>query len=619
MAISAEQPDAPDAGSLYQQRCATCHENATGRMPTRAVLRELPPESIVISLTNGAMVLQANGMNRDEIRAVAGYLSAKPFGGPQVAMVKPNPCKDSRADSAEELRRALRKPGQWNGWGPSTLRQAQDSGRTQSAGSTEGITTARFQPDPGLRARDVPKLKMKWAYAYDGRFAQGQPSVVGGRLFVSDTLGTVSALDAKTACEHWQFKAPYSVKVAIVVGEIEIGREKKAVAFFGDERSSIYAVDAVDGSLLWKTVVDTHPAARTVGSLVLHEGRLYVPVSSAEEGASRDPKYKCCTFRGAVLSLNAADGKILWKSHAIEAEPKPYKMSTEGSQLFGPAGGAIWSAPTLDARRGVIYAATGNSYTDVPTDGSNAIVAFDLATGARKWVNQVTASDNFVLGCNANSRGVGNCPVQGGPDVDFGASVILKTLRNGRQLVLAGQKSGMVYALDPDAGGKVVWQMKTGQGSALGGIEWGMAADDEYLYVANSDANVQENGMPGLTALRIADGLRRWHVPTPTVQCSWGADQCRRGQPGAVTAMPGVVFSGALDGHLRAYDAKDGSIIWDVDTAPPVQTVNGGITAGGALDQGGVTIADGVVYVNSGYGRWGRAGRLLLAFSVDGK
>ena len=592
--VLAAQPVGHD---LYAQRCAACHDNATGRTPARDLLRILPPESIVTSLTNGAMIFQASGLSREEILALAGYVSEKPFGTPLAAQTRPNPC----ARAARPLKLdSLRSRYLWNGWG----RDPENS---------------RYQPHPGLKASDVPRLKVKWAYAYAGRFAYGQPTVIGDRLFVTNSLGEIRSLDAATGCEHWTFNANTSAKVAITVAAVRIGGMKRSAAFFGDERATVYAVDADTGASLWSAVIDTHAVARIAGAPVFYDGKLYVPVSAAEEAAARDPKYPCCTFRGSVVALDAASGNVLWKSHAIDAEPRPHRVSTAGAQMSGPAGGAIWSAPTIDVRRQVIYAATGNSYTDVDSDGSDAIIAFDLKTGARRWVNQLTRGDNFVIGCPKDKAGEGNCPADGGPDFDFGASPILRALPNGRRILIAGQKSGLVYGLDPDDNGRLRWQVRVGHGSALGGVEWGMAADDEYVYVANSDAGLREGALPGLTALRIEDGAQRWHIPTPTTACSWGEEQCRRGQPGAVTLIPGVVFSGALDGRIRAYDAATGAILWDFDTAPAVATINGPATEGGSIDAGGATIANGVLYVNSGYGRWGKPGRLLLAFSVDGK
>jgi len=584
--------EAVDGAALYSQRCAVCHDNPTGRTPTRLMLRNIQPEGIVAALAEGAMRPQATGMTRDEMNAVASFLTGKAIGA-QAALTQPNACKSSPPLAADA-------PAHWNGWGRDVL-------------------NTRFQPTPGLSASDVPKLKLKWAYAYEGRFAQGQPTLIGDRLFVSNTLGEVSQLDVRTGCAYWTFKGETSIKTALSVGSVRIGNVAKQLAFFGDERARAYAVDASTGTLVWSTVLETHAVARTVGSPVFHQGRLYVPMSSAEESASMNPQYACCTFRGSLTALDAATGKVLWKSFPITEEPKPMKINSNGVQMFGPAGAAIWSAPTIDAKRSLIYVATGNSYTDADTDGNDAIVAFDLATGARRWVNQVQPDDNFIIGCGDRNRGVGNCPQDGGPDYDFGASPILQSLPNGKQVILAGQKSGTVYALDPDNQGKLLWKQQVGRGSALGGVEWGPATDNKNVYVAVSDANAGKEGKPGLTALDLVDGTPRWHVPTPVVECSWGKGSCVRGQPGAVTVIPGVVFSGALDGHLRAYDVNDGKIIWDIDTAIPTAVVNGPETAGGSVDSGGITIANGNVFVTSGYGRWGKPGRLLLVYSVDGK
>jgi polyvinyl alcohol dehydrogenase (cytochrome) len=355
------------------------------------------------------------------------------------------------------------------------------------------------------------------------------------------------------------------------------------------------------------------------GAPTYHDGVVYFSVSSHEEVASGSDKYPCCTFRGAVVALDAATGKQIWKAYGIPVEAKQTKTSSSGVQLFGPAGGAIWSSPTIDVKRKLIYVGTGNSYTDVDTQGGNdSIVAFDLKTGKRVWANQVTPKDSFVLGCPKGKEGTGNCPANSGPDFDFGSSPILRTLPNGKQIILAGQKSGMMYGLDPDKNGELVWQTRVGQGSALGGVEWGFSADSQNAYVSVSDAILQA-GAPGLYALQLATGKLQWQVPTPTVTCSWSSGRCLRAQAAATSVIPGIVFSGAFDGHLRAHSTVDGKIVWDFDTAPAQNTVNGLHVEGGSIDATGPVIANGMVYINSGYGSWGKSGRLLLAFSVDGK
>src|SRR5499433_1333149 len=253
-----------------------------------------------------------------------------------------------------------------------------------------------------------------------------------------------------------------AVRAAVSVGPLPAGSKTKYAVYFGDEKSNVQALDADTGKLLWKTKVEDHFLSRITGAPVLYRNRIYAPVSSFEETAGRDAKYECCTFRGSLVALDAYTGKILWKSFTVREEPKPFKKNSAGTQMFGPAGGAIWSAPTLDLKRKLIYVATGNSYTDVPTGHSDAIIAFDLETGKLKWVNQVTPKDNFLVGCR--QPGVGNCPADAGPDYDFGSSPILHTLPNKKQLILAGQKSSVIYALDPDRQGKVVWQVRLGAG-----------------------------------------------------------------------------------------------------------------------------------------------------------
>jgi polyvinyl alcohol dehydrogenase (cytochrome) len=447
--------------------------------------------------------------------------------------------------------------------------------------------------------------------------ATGQPTIIGDRLFVTTEVGQIFCLNAQTGCTYWTINVGAAVRAAISVGPLPGGSRTKFAVYFGDEKSMVHAVDAATGKTIWKTKIEDHLLSRITGSPILYRNRIYVPVSSFEETAGRDAKYECCKFRGSVVALDAYTGKVIWKSYTVQDEPKPFKKNSAGTQMYGPAGGAIWSAPTVDPKRGVIYVATGNSYTDVETHHSDAIIAYDLKTGKLKWVFQATAKDNFLVGCR--QPGVGNCPEKGGPDHDFGSSPVLRTLPNGKQVILAGQKSGVMWALDPDNQGKVLWQNKIGSGGALGGIEWGFAADQENVYVPMADTG-GPNRKPGITALKIATGEQLWHVPAPKVPCSWGTTRCNNSQSAAATVIPGVVFSGSVDGHMRAYSTKDGSILWDYDTAQEMTTVNGGQKKGGTLDGGGPTIANGILYTNSGYARLiGHPGNLLLAFSVDGK
>jgi polyvinyl alcohol dehydrogenase (cytochrome) len=592
---SLQQPSpaiSPEGAAIYKQKCAVCHDEPQERVPPLFLIRRRSAEDVIMTLTSGSMKQQASGLSAEQIRALAIHLTGKQPGPPVEANLGANRC----AIPAPPIN--LKAP-QWNGWG-------------------FDLDNSRFQPKPGIKAEDVPKLKVKWAWAHPGPMATGQPTIIGDRLYLTIEAGMVVCLNAQTGCAYWAMQPGAAVRAAISVGPLPAGSKAKYAVYFGDEKSNIQALDADTGKLLWKTKVEDHFLSRITGAPVLYRNRLYVPVSSFEETAGRDAKYECCTFRGSLLALDAYTGKILWKSFTVRQEAKPFKKNSAGTQMYGPAGGAIWSAPTLDLKRRLIYVGTGNSYTDVEAENTDAIVAFDMVTGKIRWVNQVTPKDNFLVGCRQG--GVGNCPEKNGPDYDFGSSPVLRTLPNGKQILLGGQKSGVMWAFDPDNNGKVLWQVKVGNGGALGGIEWGFAADLENVYIPVADPGGGAARRPGLTALRIATGEQLWHVPAPKAQCSWGTTRCLNSQSAAATVIPGVVFSGTADGRLRAYSTKDGAIIWEVDTAQPINTVNAGVTKGGTLDGGGPTVANGVLYTNSGYGRLiGYPGNLLLAFTVDGK
>jgi polyvinyl alcohol dehydrogenase (cytochrome) len=572
---------APVGEALYLARCAACHDGKPqARMPGREEIAKRSPEDILKTMMAGAMQPQSAGLSAEDGRAIARYLTGKEFGKVETSTV--GRC----AGGGRPFR--IENAG-WNGWGVD-------------------VANTRYQDHGGLNAEEVPKLKLKWAFGFPGTsVAYGQPAMVGGRVFVGSGSGRVYSLDAATGCTYWSFDAGMGVRTAISIG--------KSAAYFGDVAANVYAVDALSGKLIWKAHVDDHPIARITGSPVLFEGRLYVPVASVEEASAMSPTYECCKFRGSIVALDAATGKQIWKSYSVTDPPKPTRKTKAGVQLYGPAGAAIWSAPTIDAKRKLIYAATGNSYTDVDINTSNAILAIDMDSGRLKWASQVLAKDNFVMGCRPGQDG---CPAEMGPDADFGSSPILRTLANGKQIILAGQKSSTLYGMDPEQQGKVLWQIKLGQGGGLGGIEWGFAADFTAAYVAVSD-RISRGGTPGgLHAVRLEDGEKLWSKMPVKLDCDPRAKGCNSAQSAAVSMIPGAVFSGSIDGHLRAFSTKTGEIVWDFNTAQTFQTVTGVEATGGSIDAAGPVIANGLVLTNSGYGVWnGLPGNVLLAFSVQ--
>ena len=478
----------PDGAALYRERCASCHDNggAEARIPKREEIAARTPEAIVNALFEGVMIVQAAGLTVDEGRAIARFVSGKEFSArADVPLVK---CEGP-------AKRFSLTPGDWNGWGVA-------------------LDNARYQAKPGLSAADVPRLKLKWAFAFPGDTrAYSQPAVAGGRVFVGTHGGAIYSLDAATGCAYWSFKADGTVRGAISIARSKNGR--RHIAYFADLRAMAYGVDAETGALIWKMKLEEHPAARITGSPVYYEGRLFVPIASFEEASGLWSKYQCCTFRGSLVALDAETGKQLWKSYTVLDPPKPYKKSRAGTQLYGPAGAGVWSAPTIDAKRKLVYVATGDSYTGIDIDTSDAILAFRIENGGLAWASQVTAKDNFIVGCPASP----NCPDELGPDFDFGSSAILRTLRGGKQMLVAGQKSGIAWGLDPDQKGKVVWQTKLGTGSVQGGIQWGSGADAENAYVAVSDVVVRQNARPGISALDLATGKTIWNTPAPAVPC----------------------------------------------------------------------------------------------------
>ena len=549
-------------------------------MPSRQDLSTRTPEAIFLATSNGVMVSQAKGLSADEQRAIARFLSGKEFSGGAA----------TGAGACTTPAGALNiSDSDWNGW-------------------STGLANTRYQSTPGITAADVPSLKLKWAIAFPGETARSaQPSVVGGRVFTGSSSGAVYSLDAASGCTYWKYDAGASVRTSILIGKTG-GR---IIAYFGDVRSKVHAVDASTGKLLWKIAVDDHAAARVTGAPAFYEGRLYVPVSSIEEASAMSPAYECCTFRGSVVALDGATGKQIWKTYAVADPPKRLQKSASGAQLWGPAGAAIWSAPTIDPKKKVLYVGTGNSYTNVSINTSDAILAIDLVSGSLLWSSQVTPKDNFTMGC---MRGV-NCPEDRGQDYDFGTSPILRELPGGKRVLVCGQKSGVVWGIDPDDRGKVLWQTRVGQGSALGGIEWGSTADLENAYVAVSDVVAPQGHPGGLHAVRLSTGEKIWSTPPPALHCTAGAKGCSSSQSAAISSIPGVVFSGSIDGHLRAFQTRTGEIIWDFDTIRDYQTVNGVPGKGGSLDAAGPAIANGMVFVNSGYGMWqGLPGNVLLAF-----
>jgi polyvinyl alcohol dehydrogenase (cytochrome) len=595
---------AQDGASVYRAACASCHDAGLQRAPSRAALLAMSPERVLASLESGSMISMTAARTATERRAVAEFVTGKSFQRPLVT----RPAAQAMC-AAGPPPASLLTGSAWNGWSASG-----SNSRYQDAAKA------------GFSAGDVSRLKLKWAFGFPGDIAaDAQPAVAGGRVFVGSQSGNVYALNAATGCVHWFFQAAASVRAAVTVARVETAGRSREAAFIGDRAGNVYAVDAASGELLWKTTVDPHPVARVTGSPVFYNGRLYVPVASGEEGAGAAASYECCRFRGSLVALDAVTGEQIWKAYTIGEPARPTAKNKIGTQLWGPSGAPIWSSPTIDPVRNAVYVTTGDNYSDPPSPTSDAFVAFDLGSGRMLWSRQTTAADAWNSACIRDDST--NCPGSKGPDFDFASPPILVALGNGRRALVAGQKSGVVHAVDPDREGAVLWQKRVGNGGINGGVQWGSAADESKVYVALSDigripvpnslvTDPDPKGGGGLFALRLDSGEQVWHTPPPP--CG-ERKRCSPAQSAAVSAVSGVVFSGSVDGHLRAFNTETGAIVWDVDTAGAQKAVNEVPARGGSINGPGPAIAGGMLFVESGYASNGMPGNVLLAFSVDGK
>ena len=573
---------------IFAARCASCHNGQPdSRAPSAEALKARTPQAVIDALVNGAMRVQGAQMNGPDRRAVAEFVTGKTIEG-DVTGAATGLCAGADQFSSSTA------PGlRWSGWSPT-------------------ITNSRFQTadQARLNAGDLQKLTLKWAFGFpDAASAWAQPTVFNGRVFVGSQNGTVYSLSTGTGCIYWTFTAGGGVRTAITIGRIG----NRTAAFFGDTAATAYALDAATGAKIWTRKVDDHPLARITGTPALFEDRLYVPMSSYEESQGADPQYACCTFRGNVTALDATTGAIVWKTYTVADAPMPRGKSSAGVQLWGPSGSSVWSPPTIDAKRRVLYVATGNTYSGPPQPSSDAVVAIDLKTGAIKWMKQATPSDIYVSGCGRGANP--NCPDTNGPDVDFGSPPILAALPGGRDVIVIGQKSGVGWAFDPDKNGDIVWQYRAGEGGVLGGIEWGSAVDATRAYFAVSDITRPKPG--GLHAVALATGERIWTTAPAAPKCGTGRG-CNAAQSAALTVIPGAIFSGSNDGALRAYSTENGTVLWEFDSNREFKTVNGVPAHGASMIGPGPAVAGGMIFVNSGYGAFGgRAGNVLLAFGVN--
>lgn len=593
--VQANPLQAPGA-AVYVERCAVCHDRGDKHGgPALSAIRQMSAAQVKHALTQGKMREQARGLNATQRTALVRYLTGTQGEAYRVA------------DAARCSNRAISTASApVSGWGVDE-------------------NSTRWQRSSRIDAGNVAQLALAWSFGLpEVSEVRSQPVISADTLFVAAVSGHVFALDRQSGCVKWHVHLDRTLRTSLSLGRVA----GQAALFLGDAAATVLAIAAEDGRTLWQHDAALFDTSVTTGAPVPAGARLIVPLSSFDVAAATNPAYPCCKGHGAVMALDADTGERLWVRHMTEAA-KPTYLSSVGVQQWGPSGVPVWSTPTVDLDAGLVFVGTGENTSSPATELSDAVLALDLSDGSIVWQFQATAGDAFNMACG--HRAGPNCPKENGPDFDFGAAIIRTVDANGDGVLYAGQKSGVVHALRA-VDGAVLWQRILSQGTALGGVHWGMALAGTRLFVPIADPEYGRPGYvpkPGLYALDAATGQLLWGHPARR-DCSFNTAQggardnpwpdCpyAYGFSAAPMATDELVFAGSLDGRVWAFDGALGTVLWQYQTARAFDPVNNVPTHGGAIDNGGVQVADDMLFVSSGYGMFGQMpGNALLAFRLE--
>jgi len=605
--VAPVDPIMEQGSALYGQHCDSCHSAAEIKAPDLNTLKQMPFARIARSLEFGMMMQQAAHLKPDERLTIAKFLSAGNSEN-RDEWIASHMCSPRRAVSV--------KSGQEDNWG-------------FGSGNKRAVAGSK------ISAANVEDLRLKWSLAFPGvTEMRSQPVAADGILFVGTSNGNVFAIDQDSSCIRWRFSADSSVRSSL---NLDTTSDGVATLFFADDLGTVYAVSANDGELLWNTSLRWFPVSVISGSFAFHEDRLFVPVSSFETALAGLDTYPCCRSHGGVAAIDATDGSIQWAYHTTEHATKN-GVTSAGTDIWGPSGVAVWTTPAVDAERGRIIIGTAQNMSAPATHNSDSVVALDIETGKEEWVFQALAGDIWNVACHL---GGANCPDNAGPDFDFGGGITLVTDENGKDIIVAGQKSGHLFALDPENDGELIWKQRLSMGTSNGGIHWGVATDGDTIWATIADPPRRREGYipkPGVYAVRLADGEAIWSMPVergcefdpadaPRVGLAamrdaeprnpWPDCSFYYGQSAAPLYANGVVYAGALDGKLRMIDAQNGELLKIIDTKRGYDADNGVKGHGGAIDLSGVVIDGKRLFVYSGYGMFGQMpGNVLLAYEL---
>ncbi len=477
--------------AVYDQWCSSCHDDGQrSGAPSLEAIRQLNRATVKYALELGYMKIQSKDVPKADLAQLIDWL----------------PSADSTNDNWINAARC-----------PVKVREVKLDGAPRISttfGVTNDANRNQTAKDTGLTRDQMKDLEVAWVAAFPQTpTMRSQPVIVGDTIFIAATdAGRLYALDTNSGCIKWHYASEMTLRSSLSFAEAT--DKSPVVIIMGDAAGFVHAVNAKTGKKLWVSEARLNEYNRITGAPVVHDGKVITPVSAIEVNYAGQDDYECCKGQGAVVAFDLATGKKLWTGTTMEPA-QPVRLGRTGTQQWGPSGAIIWSTPVIDAKRNVAYAGTGENVSWPATDTSDAIIAYDLDTGAKRWVFQATKADIWNYACGR--RGA-NCDWPGeyhSPDHDFGATSMLIKRTDGSELVIAGQKSGVVWALNPD-NGQLVWSNKVGRGSANGGAHWGLAFDGELIFAPMNDPNrpgaPDENPAfgPGIHALDAMSGEIRW-------------------------------------------------------------------------------------------------------------
>lgn len=586
---------------VFEENCSACHAatDATGSnqiAPTLESLQTLTTASLEFAINEGVMYGQASVLSNEEKASIVDYLAAEE----DDSWLAGTMC--ASGNRVVDLNQSVHLAN----FGVDT-----NSSRNMS------------REQAGLQTADMANLELRWALAFpDVSALRAAPVMVGSTLFFAATGSRkVLALDAATGCAKWVFNSPTRLRSSLTYGPLGEGGTNAVV--FGDGEGFVYALDARTGEQIWSSDVRSHGrGVRLTGAMTLFESKIFVPVSASGVSQGGTASFECCVGHGEVVSLDAATGAIEWVYHTMREAEYTGELSSIGVRLRGPSGAPIWTTPTVDAKRNTVYVTTGENTSHPATNTSDAIIALDIDTGEEKWAFQGMVHDVWNAACG-RVQGP-NCPNQAPStlaDKDFGGSAVLITREEG-DILLAGQKSGDLWALNPDTGA-LLWNQRIGTGTTLGGNHWGIASDGERVFHPINDPGVTRGTyvpQPGMYSFFVDTGEPSWsfNVEANCADRSERLRNCetRMGFSATPLLIDGALVSAGVDGRLYIFDKENGNLLFQHDTVQEYDTVNAVPGFGGAIDSHSISAGGGMLFIGSGYGRMGgTAGNVLLAFA----